>query len=60
MFDIKTGSGDIVTNLPMNVEQIGKHHLRAKSGNGENLIRLRTGSGKVVLHTAKSSLVKHG
>ncbi|MFS0674742.1 DUF4097 family beta strand repeat-containing protein [Ornithinibacillus sp. 179-J 7C1 HS] len=59
MFDIKTGSGGIVTKLPMSMERIEKNRLRGKSGNGENLIRLRTGSGKVVLYTAKSSLVNN-
>lgn len=58
MFDIKTGSGAIITNLPMQVEIQKKHHLVGKSGNGNNLIRLRTGSGKVVMYTAKSALAK--
>jgi len=60
VFDIKTGSGDIVTNLPMRVEERKKHHLIGKAGNGDHLIRLRTGSGRVVLYTAKSSLLNKG
>jgi DUF4097 and DUF4098 domain-containing protein YvlB len=59
-YDIKTGSGDMITNLPMSLEKRGKHHLLGKTGNGDNLIRLRTGSGRAVLYTAKSSLIKQG
>ncbi|WP_042142246.1 DUF4097 family beta strand repeat-containing protein [Paucisalibacillus sp. EB02] len=60
IFDIKTGSGGIITNLPMRVEEREKHYLLGKAGDGDNLIRLRTGSGRVVLHTARSSLIKQG
>lgn len=60
MFDVKTGSGGIATNLPMQVEMHKKHHLVGKVGNGDNLIRLRSGSGKVVLYMANSSFVKQG
>lgn len=59
-YDIKTGSGEIITNLPMTINRGEKHHLQGLSGNGEYLIRLRTGSGRTVLYTAKSSLIKHG
>ncbi|WP_010098284.1 DUF4097 family beta strand repeat-containing protein [Ornithinibacillus scapharcae] len=55
MFDVKTGSGGIVTNLPMQMETQKKHHMVGKVGHGDNLIRLRTGSGKVVMYTMKSN-----
>ncbi|WP_026908679.1 DUF4097 family beta strand repeat-containing protein [Paucisalibacillus globulus] len=51
MFDIKTGSGDIITNIPMYVEKRENHQLHGKTGDGENVIRLRTGSGKAEMFT---------
>ncbi|MBC5636856.1 DUF4097 family beta strand repeat protein [Ornithinibacillus sp. BX22] len=57
VFDIKTGSGSIVTNLPMKIEQREKHHIVGKSGYADNLIRVRTGSGNAELYTEKSSIM---
>lgn len=51
-FDIKTGSGDIVTDIPMLVEQNNRHHITGKVGTGENHIRLRAGSGNIVMNKA--------
>ena len=51
IFDIKTGSGNFSTNIPMQVEKREKHHLLGKTGDGKNVIRLRTGSGKAEMFT---------
>ncbi|MEN2768838.1 DUF4097 family beta strand repeat-containing protein [Ornithinibacillus xuwenensis] len=58
MFDIKTGSGSIVANIPMSIEHKEKRSLQGKAGEGEQTIRLRTGSGNVIMYSSKHAASK--
>lgn len=51
--DIKTGSGEIISNIPINIERRADNRLLGKSKDGENLIHIRTGSGDVEIRGTK-------
>ena len=49
-FDVKTSSGEIITNYPMQVHYKRKNEFSGVIGDGKNRINVTTGSGEVVLH----------
>ena len=45
--DIETGSGDIQTDLPMEVQRWARDHITGRIGDGQGRLDVETGSGDV-------------
>lgn len=51
-------SGQIRTQLPIIIEEQGKHSLRARMGNGDGRVEVHTVSGSIVLEGTQQSSLK--
>jgi DUF4097 and DUF4098 domain-containing protein YvlB len=50
LFSAEATSGDIRTNIPVIIEEQGKHSLRAHVGNSSSRIEVHTVSGAINVH----------